>query len=119
MGGVYFRGGWVVDKKTTTLSKINEALLITLVLSLFLGMFFVFVVPLFMLVLVYVVLVSALTAFALLFRKRVRFEVVDEGVVFGGRRRVSWSDIEDVKAWSESHSEAEVESSPVMGYGMY
>ena len=30
-----------------------------------------------------------------------------------------WSDVEDVKAWSESYVEAEVESSPVIGYGMY
>jgi hypothetical protein len=27
--------------------------------------------------------------------------------------------VEDVKAWSESFREAEVESSPVIGYGMY
>jgi hypothetical protein len=44
--------------------------------------------------------------------------VTDEGVVFGGRL-VRWGDVEDVKAWSESFREAEVESSPVIGYGMY
>jgi hypothetical protein len=32
---------------------------------------------------------------------------------------VRWGDVEDVKAWSESVREAEVEGSPVIGYGMY
>jgi hypothetical protein len=44
--------------------------------------------------------------------------VTGEGVVFGGRL-VRWGDVEDVKAWSESFREAEVESSPVIGHGMY
>jgi hypothetical protein len=52
------------------------------------------------------------------YRKKSRVEVIDEGVVFGGRL-VRWGDVEDVKAWSESFREAEVESSPVVGYGMY
>jgi hypothetical protein len=53
-----------------------------------------------------------------LYRKKSRVEVIDEGVVFGGRL-VRWGDVEDVKAWSESFREAEVEASPVIGYGMY
>ena len=81
MGGVHFRGGWVVDKKTTTLSNINAALIITLVILLVLGMPFVFAWP--PLVTVYVVLVSALTVSARLYRKKSRFEVVDEGIVLG------------------------------------
>jgi hypothetical protein len=41
-----------------------------------------------------------------------------ESVVSGGRL-IPWSGIEDVKAWSESYREAEFESSPVIGYGIY
>jgi hypothetical protein len=52
------------------------------------------------------------------YRKKSRVEVIDEGFVLGGRL-VRWGDVEDVKAWSESFREAEVESSPVVGYGMY
>jgi hypothetical protein len=52
------------------------------------------------------------------YMKKSRVEVTDEGVVFGGRL-VRWGDVEDVKAWSESFREAEVEGSPVVGYGMY
>jgi len=52
------------------------------------------------------------------YRKKSRVEVTDEGFVFGGRL-VRWSDVEDVRAWSESFREAEVEGSPVVGYGMY
>jgi len=44
--------------------------------------------------------------------------VTDECVVFGGRL-VRRGDVEDVKTWSESFREAEVEGSPVIGYGMY
>jgi hypothetical protein len=51
-------------------------------------------------------------------RKKSRVEVSDKGVVFGGRL-VRWGDVEDVKVWSESFREAEVEGSPVIGYGMY
>jgi hypothetical protein len=50
-------------------------------------------------------------------RKKSRVEVIDEGVVFGGRL-VRWGDADDVKVWSESFREAEVEGSPVVGYGM-
>jgi hypothetical protein len=53
-----------------------------------------------------------------LYRKKSRVEVIDEGVVFGGRL-VRWGDMEDVKAWSESFREAEIEKSPVVGYSMY
>jgi hypothetical protein len=52
------------------------------------------------------------------YRKKSIVMVTDEGVVFGGRL-VRWGDVEDVRAWSESFREAEVESSPVVGYGMY
>jgi hypothetical protein len=52
------------------------------------------------------------------YRRKSRVEVIDEGVVLGGRL-VRWDDVEDVKAWSESFREAEVEDSPVVGYGMY
>jgi hypothetical protein len=52
------------------------------------------------------------------YRKKSIVVVTDEGVVFGGRL-VRWGDVEDVKAWSESFREAEVEGSPVVGYGMY
>jgi hypothetical protein len=58
------------------------------------------------------------TVFLRRYRMKSRVEVTDEGVVFGGRL-VRWSDVEDVKAWSESFREAGVESSPVIGYGMY
>jgi hypothetical protein len=51
-------------------------------------------------------------------RKKSRVEVIDEGVVFGGRL-VRWGDADDVKVWSESFREAEVEGSPVVGYGIY
>jgi hypothetical protein len=40
--------------------------------------------------------------------------VSDRGVVFGGRL-VRWGDVDDVKVWSESFREAEVEGSPVVG----
>jgi hypothetical protein len=53
-----------------------------------------------------------------LYRKKSRVEVIDESVVFGGRL-VRWCDVEDVKVWSESFREAEIEGSPVVGYGMY
>jgi heme-degrading monooxygenase HmoA len=46
------------------------------------------------------------------YRNKSRVEVTDEGVIFGGRL-VRWGDVEDVKAWSESFREAEVESSGV------
>jgi hypothetical protein len=52
------------------------------------------------------------------YRKKSRVELTDEGVVFGGRL-VRWGDVDDVRAWSESFREAEVGSSPVIGYGMY
>jgi hypothetical protein len=52
------------------------------------------------------------------YRKKSIVVVTCEGVVLGGRL-VRWGDVEDVKAWSESVREAEVESSPVIGYGMY
>jgi hypothetical protein len=52
------------------------------------------------------------------YRKKSRVEVIGEGFVLGGRL-VRWGDVEDVKAWSESVREAEVEGSPVIGYGMY
>jgi hypothetical protein len=61
---------------------------------------------------------AGLVASLHLYRKKSRVEVIDEGVVFGGRL-VRWGDVEDVKVWSESFREAEVESSPVIGYGMY
>ena len=41
------------------------------------------------------------------------------GALFFGGRLVRWGDVEDVKAWSESFREAEVEGSPAVGYGMY
>jgi hypothetical protein len=52
------------------------------------------------------------------YRKKSRLEVTNESVIFGGRL-VRWGDVEDVKSWSESFREAGVESSPVIGYGMY
>jgi hypothetical protein len=52
------------------------------------------------------------------YRKKSIVVVTGEGVVLGGRL-VRWGDVEDVKAWSESFREAEVEGSPVVGYGMY
>jgi hypothetical protein len=52
------------------------------------------------------------------YRKKSIVVVTGEGVVLGGRL-VRWGDVEDVKAWSESVREAEVEGSPVIGYGMY
>jgi hypothetical protein len=51
-------------------------------------------------------------------QEEVQGRVTGEGVVFGGRL-VRWGDVEDVKAWSESFREAEIESSPVVGYSMY
>jgi hypothetical protein len=52
------------------------------------------------------------------YRKKSIVVVTDEGVVFGGGL-VRWGDVDDVKVWSESFREAEVEGPPVVGYGIY
>ena len=120
---VYFRDGRLVNRETSRLSNIYMVLLIVFVLLIFPGIIVLMAfadwplsAPL------YSVLCAgigmALIASLLLLNKRSRVEVMDEGLSLGGRL-ISWNDIEDVKVWSESYKEAEVESTPVIGYGMY
>ncbi|GEM_PF-1939164 len=123
MGEAYFRGGRVENKETVILSNINTALLVILVLLIFPGIIFLMgFITWSSSTIVYsvlcVVVGSVLTASLLIYERKSRIEVVDGGIVLGGRL-IPWSGIEDVKTWSETYREAEVESSPVIGYGMY
>jgi len=123
MGEIYFRGGRVVNRETNMLSNIYMVLLIVFVLLIFLGIivFMAFAAsplsaPLYSVLCagVGIVLIASL----LLLDKKARVDVMDNGLNLGGRL-ILWDDIEDVRIWSESYREAEVESAPVIGYGMY
>jgi len=136
MGEVLFRGGCLENKETKPLFRAFMSMLVVFVIGMFfLGMFvfgillayslpypsvdFATLLP----ILTFLGTLCSVSGAGLvvslhLYRKKSRVEVIDEGVVFGGRL-VRWGDVEDVKAWSESFREAEVESSPVVGYGMY
>jgi hypothetical protein len=132
MGGVLFRGGYLENRETKALFKAFMWMLILCIVGMFHFMIFLTVDVARFLMQQSLELSSFSLFFGALFfvggigsavflrryRKKSRVEVTDEGVVFGGRL-LRWGDVEDVKAWSESFREAEVESSPVIGYGMY
>jgi len=123
MGEVYFRGGRVINRETNMLSNIYMVLLIVFVLLIFPGIivFMAFAdsplsAPLYSVLCAGVGI--ALIASLLLLDKKSRVEVMDNGLNLGGRF-ILWDDIQNVRVWSESYREAEVESTPVIGYGMY
>jgi hypothetical protein len=136
MGEVLFRGGCLENRETKALFRAFMSMLVVFVVGMFfLGMFvlgillayslpypsvdFATLLPL-LTFLGSICFVSGVGLVVSLhrYRKRSIVVVTDEGVVFGGRL-VRWGDVDDVKVWSESFREAEVESSPVIGYGMY
>jgi hypothetical protein len=136
MGEVLFRGGCLENRETKALFRAFISVLVVFVVGMFfLGMFvfgillayslpypsvdFATLLP----ILTFLGTLCSVSGAGLVvslhrYRKKSIVVVTDEGVVFGGRL-VRWGDVEDVKAWSESFREAEVESSPVIGYGMY
>jgi hypothetical protein len=136
MGEALFRGGCLENKETKTLFRTLMSMLVVFVIGMFiLGMIVLGILLSYSLPYPSVDLATLLPILTFLgtlcsvsgaglvvslhrYRKKSRVEVTNEGVVFGGRL-VRWGDLEDVKAWSESFREAEVESSPVIGYGMY
>jgi hypothetical protein len=132
MGEILFRGGSLENRETKALFKAFMWMLILCILGMFHFMIFLTVdiarflmqqsmelssFSMFFGVIFFVGGVGS-AVFLHRYRKKSRVEVIDEGVVFGGRL-VRWGDVEDVKAWSESFREADIESSPVVGYGMY
>jgi hypothetical protein len=136
MGEVLFRGGCLENRETKALFRAFISMLVVFVVGMFfLGMFvfgillayslpypsvdFAMLLP----ILTFLGTLCSVSGVGLVvslhrYRKKSRVEVIGEGFVLGGRL-VRWDDVEDVKAWSESFREAEVESSPVVGYGMY
>jgi hypothetical protein len=136
MGEVLFRGGCLENRETQALFRAFMSMLVVFVVGMFfLGMFVLGILLAYSLPYPSVDFATLLPIFTFLgilcsvcgaglvvslhrYRKKSRVEVTDEGVVFGGRL-VRWGDVEDGRAWSESFKEAEVESSPVIGYGMY
>jgi len=136
MGGVLFRGGCLENREAKALFRAFMSMLVVFVVGMFfLGMFvfgillayslpypsvdFATLLP----ILTFLGTLCSVSGAGLVvslhrYRKKSIVMVTDEGVIFGGRL-VRWGDVEDVKAWSESFREAEVESSPVTGYGMY
>jgi hypothetical protein len=124
MGGVRFRGVRVVSGEAEKLSKIATALSISLVILLFAGapLIFLYAYTGSIYVMPFIALLIALMLASLIswssLRRAASVELTNEGLILG-RRLVSWDDIEDVRVWSESYREAEVESAPVIGYGMY
>jgi hypothetical protein len=136
MGEVLFRGGCLENRETKALFKAFMSMLVVFVVGMFfLGMFvlgillayslpypsvdFATLLPL-LTFLGPICFVSGVGLIVSLhrYRKRSIVVVTDEGVIFGGRL-VRWGDVDDVKVWSESFREAEVEGSPVVGYGIY
>jgi hypothetical protein len=132
MGEILFRGGSLENRETKALFKAFMWMLILCIVGIFHFMIFLTVdiarflmqqsmelssFSMFFGVLFFVGGVGS-AVFLRRYKKKSRVEVTDEGVVFGGRL-VRWGDVEDVKAWSESFWKAEIESSPVVGYGMY
>jgi hypothetical protein len=136
MGEVLFRGGYLENRETKTLFRAFMSMLVVFVIGVFiLGMFALGILLAYSLPypsVDYATLLPILTFLGSLcfvsgvglivslhlYRKKSIVVVTGEGVVFGGRL-VRWGDVDDVKAWSESFREAEVEGSPVIGYGMY
>jgi hypothetical protein len=136
MGEVLFRGGCLENRATKALFRAFISMLVVFVVGMFfLGMFALGILLAYSLpypsvdfatllpILTFLGTLCSVSGAGLvvslhLYRKKSIVVVTDEGVVFGGRL-VRWGDVEDVKAWSESFREAEVESSPVVGYGMY
>jgi hypothetical protein len=136
MGETLFRGGCLENRETKALFRAFMSMLVVFVVGMFfLGMFVLGILLAYSLpypsvdfatlspILTFLGALCFVSGVGLVFslhryRKKSRVEVTDEGVVFGGRL-VRWGDVEDVRAWSESFREAEVESSPVIGYGMY
>jgi hypothetical protein len=131
MGEAFFRGGSLKNRETKALFKAFLWMLILCIVGMFHFMIF-----LTLDIARYILQQSLeLTPFSMFFgalffvggvgsavflrryRKKSIVVVTGEGVVLGGRL-VRWGDVEDVKAWSESFREAEVEGSPVVGYGM-
>jgi hypothetical protein len=136
MGEVLFRGGYLENGETKTLFRAFISMLVVFVIGMFFfGMFVLGILLAYSLpypsvdfstllpILTFLGSLCFVSGVGLIvslhrYRKKSRVEVTDEGVVFGGRL-VRWSDVEDVRAWSESVREADIESSPVVGYGMY
>jgi hypothetical protein len=136
MGGVLFRGGYLENRETKALFRAFISMLVVFVIGMFfLGMFVLGILLAYSLpypsvdfatllpILTFLGTLCSVSGAGLVvslhrYRKKSIVMVTDEGVIFGGRL-VRWGDVEDVKAWSESFREAEVESSPVIGYGMY
>jgi hypothetical protein len=136
MGEALFRGGCLENRETKALFRAFMSMLVVFVVGMFfLGMFALGILLAYSLpypsvdfatllpILTFLGTLCSVSGAGLVvslhrYRKKSRVEVIDEGVVFGGRL-VRWGDVDDVKAWSESFREAEVESSPVVGYGMY
>jgi hypothetical protein len=136
MGGVLFRGGCLENRETKALFRAFMSMLVVFVVGMFfLGMFVLGILLAYSLpypsvdfatlspILTFLGTLCSVSGVGLIvslhrYRKKSIVVVTGEGVVFGGRL-VRWGDVDDVKAWSESFREAEVESSPVIGYGMY
>jgi hypothetical protein len=136
MGEVLFRGGCLENRETKALFRAFISMLIVFVVGMFfLGMFALGILLAYSLpypsvdfatllpILTFLGTLCSVSGAGLVvslhrYRKKSIVVVTDEGVVFGGRL-VRWGDVEDVKAWSESFREAEIESSPVVGYSMY
>lgn len=124
MSGIRFRGVRVVSGEAEKFSNIAIALLLALVFMFAMGAPFIFL-------LIYTRSIYAIPVIALLvgltvtffiarsyLKRAARVELMDDGLILGGRL-IPWKDIGDVKAWLESYKEVEVESTPVIGYGMY
>jgi hypothetical protein len=136
MGEAPFRGGCLENKETKPLFRAFMSMLVVFVVGMcFLGMFVLGILLAYSLpypsvdfatqlpILTFLGSLCSVSGAGLLvslhrYRKRSIVVVTDEGVVFGGRL-VRWGDVEDVRAWSESFRDVEVESPPVVGYGMY
>jgi hypothetical protein len=136
MGEALFRGGCLENRETKALFRAFMSMLVVFVVGMFfLGMFALGILleyslpypsvdfPTLLPILTFLGTLCSVSGAGLVvslhrYRKKSRVEVTDEGVVFGGRL-VRWGDVDDVRAWSESFREAEVEGSPVVGYGMY
>jgi hypothetical protein len=136
MGEVLFRGGCLENRETQALFRAFMSMLVVFVVGMFfLGMFVLGILLAYSLpypsvdfatllpILTFLGTLCSVSGVGLVvslhrYRKRSIVVVTDEGVVFGGRL-VRWGDVDDVKVWSESFREAEVEGSPVVGYGMY
>jgi hypothetical protein len=136
MGEILFRGGCLENRETKALFRAFISMLVVFVVGMFfLGMFALGILLAYSLpypsvdfatllpILTFLGTLCSVSGAGLVvslhrYRKKSRVEVIGEGFVLGGRL-VRWDDVEDVKAWSESFREAEVESSPVVGYGMY